>query len=266
MFDIIDGNIKLFFSSMVLSDSDVPKHLHANFEILVVTKGVLYITINDKLYTVPEKNAIFIPPFSTHSLSRESKHSICALMFTKEIIPEFHEMFKTNAPKQMFFTLSDVTFSLVKQFIPNSVCNDDIFLAKAVLGPIIYELCDKVNFTSTKIPLNNIFYDALDYMINHSTENLTRESVAKALGVHPVTLSKSFSKHPNMNFNIALNQMRCNHAAILIERGNMNITEIAFCTGFGSIRSFNRAFMEIYGVTPNEFLKRTKAFAPKSTH
>ncbi|MBO5105479.1 MAG: helix-turn-helix transcriptional regulator [Clostridia bacterium] len=61
-----------------------------------------------------------------------------------------------------------------------------------------------------------------------------------------------------MNFNSALNQMRCSQAAMMIRREHKTISEIAYATGFGSIRSFNRAFMEVYKTTPNEFRKTIK--------
>lgn len=255
MFDIIDGNIKLFFTSIRMTDAEVPMHLQANFEILVVTEGELHIFINEKEYTVKAGNAIFVPPFASHSLSNKKSYSICALMFTKEIIPEFYELLKSNTATKIIFPLSDVSLAVLDRFIPDTKYSDEPFIARAVLGPIICELYEKCEFSYDKIPLSNIFYSALEYMMDHSTENLTRESVAKALGVHPITLSKCFSKHKYMNFNNALNQIRCNHAAILIQQGDISLTEIAFSSGFGSIRSFNRAFMNVYKVTPSEFKK-----------
>ena len=38
----------------------------------------------------------------------------------------------------------------------------------------------------------------------------------------------------------------------------LGISEIAYEAGFGSIRSFNREFKELYGVCPAEFLQRVQ--------
>ena len=259
MFDIIDGNIKEFFSSMYFSNASVYTHLHSNFEILVVTSGTMHIFINGKEYVVPSGTAIFIPPFSTHSISDKVDYSICALMFTKETTPHFYEFLKSNTFQTITFDLSNTTINVLNEFLPiGKSYNDNSFHAQAVLGPIICEIYNKCKFTENKVPLTDFLYRALDYMIEHSSEPLTREAVAKAIGIHPVTLSNCFSKNSYINFNSALNQMRCSQAVILLRRGNKTISEIAFATGFGSIRSFNRAFLDIYKITPNEFRKSLK--------
>jgi AraC-like DNA-binding protein len=41
----------------------------------------------------------------------------------------------------------------------------------------------------------------------------------------------------------------------MIKNSDMNISEIAYDSGFGSIRNFNRAFMEVYNITPTKYRK-----------
>lgn len=256
MFDIIDGNIKEFFTCTYCSNAYIYTHLHSNFEILVVTSGTMHIFINENEYIVPEGSAIFVPPFATHSISEKYEYVICALMFTKETTPHFYEFLKNNTFKTITATLSETTINIVNEFLPKGKnYNDNPFHAQAVLGPVICELYEKCKSTENKVPMTDFLYRALDYMIEHSKEPLTREIVAKAIGIHPVTLSNCFSKNSYINFNSALNQMRCSQAAMMIRRGNKTISEIAYATGFGSIRSFNRAFMEVYKTTPNQFRK-----------
>ena len=260
MFDIIDGNIKEFFTSSYFSNAYIYAHLHSNYEILVVTGGTMHIFINEEEYVVPKGNAVFVPPFSTHSISNKVDYVICALMFTKETTPHFYEFLKNHTLENIMFSLSQTTLDTVTQFLPiGESHNDNPFHAQAVLGPVICEMYTKCKYTDNKVPLTDYLYRALEYMIEHSSEPLTRETVAKAIGVHPVTLSNCFSKNSYINnFNTALNQMRCSQAVIMLRRNTNTITEIAYATGFGSIRSFNRAFLEIYQVTPNEFRKNSK--------
>ena len=259
MFDIIDGNIKEFFTSVYMANENIYKHLHSNFEILIVTGGTMHIQINEQEYIVPEGSGIFVPPFSAHSISNNTDYTICALMFTKETTPHFYEFLKSNTLETIVFSLNQASKNALNEFLPvNKNFNDNPFHAQAVLGPIICDIYDKCKFTENKVPMTDFLYRALDYMIEHSKEPLTREIVAKAIGIHPVTLSNCFSKNSYINFNSALNQMRCSQAAMMIRRDNKTITEIAYATGFGSIRSFNRAFMEVYKTTPNQFRKSQK--------
>ena len=47
------------------------------------------------------------------------------------------------------------------------------------------------------------------------------------------------------------------NARKMLEKGT-NITEIAFSSGFASIRTFNRAFQKHLGMTPREYMKTNK--------
>ena len=50
-----------------------------------------------------------------------------------------------------------------------------------------------------------------------------------------------------------MNALRYRHAAQLISNGKLDLTEIAFMSGFGNYRTFNRAFNQAYGLTPSEY-------------
>ena len=52
--------------------------------------------------------------------------------------------------------------------------------------------------------------------------------------------------------------LRIEHACSLLENGD-NITEAAFSSGFSSIRTFNRVFVENMEMTPREYMKLAKS-------
>ena len=93
----------------------------------------------------------------------------------------------------------------------------------------------------------------MEYMEEHFSEEIDLETVAKAVGQHPTPLSKAFSSKTGIKFNFYLQYIRCSHAARLLQSSDMGIAEAAFSSGFGSIRSFNRAFKSIYEVTPSSY-------------
>ena len=100
---------------------------------------------------------------------------------------------------------------------------------------------------------SGILEKILGYIDAHFREELTLETVARAVGVHPVTLSKSFSKLAGVGFHDYLQYSRCSYAANLIRTSELNLSEIAYESGFGSIRSFNRAFRTVFRVTPTQY-------------
>ena len=56
-----------------------------------------------------------------------------------------------------------------------------------------------------------------------------------------------------MTFTTCVNVVKCSNALHLIKDNTTDtIAEIAYKSGFGSIRNFNREFKKIYKVTPKE--------------
>ena len=61
-----------------------------------------------------------------------------------------------------------------------------------------------------------------------------------------------------MSFNNCINTFRIHKSCDLLSETDKKISEISEEVGFGSIRTFNRAFMEIMNLTPLEYRTQTK--------
>jgi len=65
-----------------------------------------------------------------------------------------------------------------------------------------------------------------------------------------------FFENEGVPFTTLLNAVRIDNAISLIADTDKSMTEIAFECGFGSIRNFNRIFMDSMKMTPSEFRKK----------
>ena len=79
---------------------------------------------------------------------------------------------------------------------------------------------------------------------------------AAKFGYNSSYLSRSFSKTFGISFNKYLTMLRLREAILLMRSGEMNVTECALESGFGSMRSFYRAFREEFGCTPKEYFDK----------
>lgn len=242
-----------FFTSARHADVECHMHLHSSMEIIIVTEGTLHMEIDSIRYSIPKGYAAFVPPFVPHQFHSEYHNRCHVLMFLKEVLPYFNDFVEKNTPKTHLFEVSRECFSLVEHILPLEVNRVDQFPVHAVLGPLVYEISQKCDFSPSSNKRDHVLTDALEYMNLHYTENLTLKNVAKAIGIHPVTLSKCFSRLPETNFSALLNYLRCTHASMLLRNRNLSCTEAAFASGFNCIRSFNRAFQKIYGVSPSQY-------------
>jgi AraC family transcriptional regulator of adaptative response/methylated-DNA-[protein]-cysteine methyltransferase len=92
-----------------------------------------------------------------------------------------------------------------------------------------------------------------DGALDHGTVN----DLAERLGIGPRHLSRLFERHVGASPIQTAGTVRIQRAKRLLDETDLPITEIAFQSGFGSVRRFNAAFSGLYGRPPSSF-RRTK--------
>ena len=97
----------------------------------------------------------------------------------------------------------------------------------------------------------------IQYMTTHYTEPLTLSGLASHIHIDRYQLSRTFSLKLHCSFTDYINRLRLEHARGLLLSSRKQITEIAFESGFESIRSFNRNFRQQYGQSPSIFRKQS---------
>jgi len=89
--------------------------------------------------------------------------------------------------------------------------------------------------------------DALAQRLGYSSRHLNRV-LTDELGAGPLAVARA---------------QRAQTARVLIETSALDMTEIAYAAGFGSVRQFNDTVREVYAATPSEL--RQRADQPQST-
>ena len=89
-------------------------------------------------------------------------------------------------------------------------------------------------------------------------QDLDRMGLAESVGVHPDNLSKQFKKYTGKKLVDYIYELRINEAAKKLLETDENIIDIAFAVGFESLRTFNRAFPKIMGITPDRYRKENQ--------
>ena len=250
---IDDGNIPFLFASAKHTNVECINHINITMEIVLVDEGTLNMTIGGKEYSIPSGCGAFVPPLESHLFHSECPNKCHVLMFSTELVSYFFEFTKANAPKRHIFPVSAASLAITNTILPNDTNVVDPISAEAVLAPLCHDIYRGCEFEKRKMPFDETALCILEYVSYHFREKISLKSIAAAVGVHPVTVSKIFQRKMNRNFCYYLQYVRCAYAAKLIKMKNMTFAEIAYDSGFGSIRSFNRAFANVYGITPTEY-------------
>ncbi|HTA40419.1 MAG TPA: AlkA N-terminal domain-containing protein [Candidatus Acidoferrales bacterium] len=86
----------------------------------------------------------------------------------------------------------------------------------------------------------------------------TEETLAAGLGISPRHLRRLFNDHLGATPDQLARSRRAHFARRLLDDSDLSVTEIAFASGFGSLRQFNRAMHEVFRATPKELRGRRR--------
>ncbi len=96
------------------------------------------------------------------------------------------------------------------------------------------------------------------FIKEHYMEDLIRDDLASAVGINPDTFSRLFNLHTGSSLFDYVNELRIKEAVRRLKESVETITRISISTGFDNIRTFNRVFKKITGMTPGEYRESLK--------
>lgn len=91
------------------------------------------------------------------------------------------------------------------------------------------------------------------YIDNHFAEEIYLDDVANFTGISRYYVSHLFKELMNTTFVGYVNELRLNHAAVLLITSDKPIIEVAAESGFINLSNFNRAFKLHFGKTPSAY-------------
>ena len=97
------------------------------------------------------------------------------------------------------------------------------------------------------------------YLDTHYTEELSLESLSKEFGVSRFVLSRIFTEKLHTTFPDYVNSRRLDYARDLLLSTELSVTQIALDVGFGSSRTFFRAFHSAYHTTPGAYRRQKES-------
>ena len=104
-----------------------------------------------------------------------------------------------------------------------------------------------------KDPDDLLIEKATTYLEEHIRDELTRESVAKAVGISPSHFSRLIREKKGRTFTDLLNQYRIEHACKLLVRSSQTLAHIANDTGFCDQSYFSKVFRKYKGLSPAKY-------------
>ncbi len=127
-----------------------------------------------------------------------------------------------------------------------------------------WQVIDNQKLNAYKIRDSVHLRTACEYIAEHLSEDLNRDSLATQLGMNPSSFSRFFRRASGQKFNDYLNVIRIREAAkMLATRRRLPVSSIARSCGYSNLSVFNQQFRKRLGMTPRDY-RRQLEFEPIS--
>ena len=242
------------------TNRDFPPHTHNDIELVGLRKGSLRAYADGKAYNLSAGSIFLVCPNQVHSYCLSSPDIESVLIIVKPgLLGKYGIFFSENIPivPLLDIPLEDPLWKLLELSYAEYSTEADQEVLLGLLTAFFGKLLRQFTFDKEELPSQNI-RKVLQYCSNHYKQEISVEIVAKALFLSRSYISHTFNRYLNVSFPDYINSLRSAEAARLLEKGDLSISEIVSQAGFPSIRTFNRAFQQYYGMSPTKFKRKLR--------
>lgn len=231
-------------------------HFHSSIELIYVCSGEMRATIDGENLSAKQNEMFIIPCFSIHSIITPLSSGASVLIIPLSYLGPFEKLFQqktfsTNIITNQKFT-SEIYQLLLK--MQDKIVNPLLLrgMVYEILGLIIEEI---PLIDSKKGESREQLQSVLNFLQNNFTEALTLETVASQFGYSKSRFSHIFNENVGCSFPRYLNMLRTKNTMKLVQEEQLSVIDAVVASGYESLRSFYRAFNQIYGCNPSDYSK-----------
>lgn len=236
--------------------SPVP-HLHKELELIYVHEGGSRATANRNTCQLRPGDVFLAFPYQVHYYQDSLIGHYSVLAFPSSILLTMENAVNSNELVNKVFHIepgSPEEEFLFRIFDANGAYS--IATRCAYISLLMTKLLPQCELIPLQKTSNQTVKNILEYCNKHYTEHLTLDTLAQNLHLNKYYISHSLNKQINMRLNTFVNSLRTEAACQMLKETDQKVSMIAQAVGYDTIRSFNRAFLEITGMTPKEYRER----------
>lgn len=243
-------------------------HLHTHIELVFLREGGIIEAYADNKSVILERGDLFLAfPNQVHyykDLEKPIKADI--FLISPAVCPEFKKFFENVLPESPVFknAKDNSVISSALNILLTCAENENEFSETTVRGGLLVllgEYFSQIPLKEKSTHNTDTAKDIISFCYHNYMGDISLSSIAEALHISRYYVSHLFSKRLNVNFNEYINSLRIRKACELLKSGSYSITEAAHTVGYNSVRTFDRCFVKIKGITPREY--RAKALEKK---
>lgn len=230
-------------------------HQHQKGQLVYVESGFQYITIEEKIYLLPQNHAAWIPPHAIHKTNSHSEKIKLMIMFAEvnqkdsfyqhvnvfAVPPVLKEMIK-YAEKWSKLMVKDHHETLFLQALFNE-------LPRFAEYSFMLHIC---------LPKDKRLTKVIEYLHDHYQDEIKMEDLADAALLSLRTLERIFKKETGLTLIKYQQMLRIIKSLEFLSANDLTISETAYQVGYKSVQSYSRSFQSVMQFRPTDFIKNMK--------
>ncbi|MCR4670975.1 MAG: AraC family transcriptional regulator [Saccharofermentans sp.] len=251
-------------------------HWHKLGEILYILPSETDIAIPAKViaanitYEICPGDIIFIPSEQIHEIPDGCKGKLLGLQYDTDILSS-HAEFLPYLSRFGHIALlknsdqTELTSNLIAKFEEIRALNSRNVRFKgikavSILCEAFMMIADYIDDKYSSDDSTSVSPSAIlainrvcEYVRENLTKDLSLENAALHVGFCSSYLSRTFKQVLGISYTEYVNKCKVSLAISLMTSDDHSITEICYLSGFNSISTFNRVFLNVTGMTPGKF-------------
>lgn len=185
----------------------------------------------------------------------------------KSLTPELKELFSDSQASKQFYHNGFFSLESADLFNETQKYKDNDFIRRIFLEGQAYKILtsqiiqyhDDLNAENNRSLLRrselSLVKKATTIIENNMGKLETVEAIAEEVGLNINKLQQGFKHLYGTTVNEYIQQTRLDFAKKLLQKSDLNISEIVYRIGLSSKSYFSKVFKEAYGISPSEFKK-----------
>ena len=245
-------------------------HLHYHVEIVYIIEGHVDTYVDSECYPLEAGDMVVVFPNRIHRYECRGKEKYKLFIISPDLVPDLSHKIKHEAPQNPVIKRADKNtrlLSLLKilsetdSILPsqdNDISKD--VLVKGYLLAFFGEMLGMMPMSKIRADDSQAIRAILDYCSQNFRQDLSLSSLEEEIHLSKYYISHLFGDKLGVSFNEYINSLRVSEACRHLRFGERSITEISEISGFGTLRTFNRAFSKQIGMSPSEYRKINKNY------
>lgn len=251
-------NRKRVFTAEPLDKLLPAPHIHSHVEFIYMVKGRSVATLDNRTYVLNEGDCFLAFPNQIHFYHDQETVEAYLIIFSSELFKELKTVFQNKMPRNPVFRTGESqeamcqTFEKICSKLQSGTAFDEV-VAKGCLMTLLGEAFSVITLEDNRGDEDTI-KRILSYCLENYTKPIALEDLAKDLYLNKYHISHVLHERMQMGFKEFVNKLRVEHSCGLLEKGR-SITDVAYASGFTSVRTYNRAFLRYMEMAPREYIK-----------